>query len=603
MYKQKYLKYKNKYLELKTHQKGGASSCLTIDAHGSELDETIPLKNDQMVVMYYKPYCIRWSYDLPIYRGVFKFVCSDVNNYENLISAFSYNLACQDKTMANAMFQYAVYSGDPKDRHVFKYIYDTDSGSWMENNIANIPNISLSVYDVSESKLSEHDKHIAEIPLESKTKYSFRIGKEFENELKSKNIQNAKNLISSRFEFGMDTTLKNVMESYKFIITDACRSNIELLEEENKKIGVPISIFIIYSIMQLILLNRREYITNDKLDDDFNLMVSEIHTLSKTVEYSHHKQEYTEKFLDIINGFLEKQMEWDEGTPLSSLGTSLKHYQIDSLSIYLLTIISENKNNDKILSVFTKCFQALGCIKYMLDKLETETPYHQLRISMRDQIQKYSNIIKTFLQTDYDTNYIQKYNIYHKTESLLDKYTYSNFDRIRSYNERSKSKILKIHEQMVPYIDQSLEYQHQIFQFLKSYAIREISNIDAAINFTIDLALDEDELWVYQQCIEYLMSQIVLQQQIINVLLTMDLDPTILSKIKEINRINDTLNYSNMDIHNLDLIKLADGTELNMLTIMKKFIDFIDVIKVVLRNMSPEVIKNKFPKTTNVKYL
>lgn len=246
IYKNKYLKYKRKYILEKLKLIGGMwSNCLFVDAHGAEVpDSTIKLHENQMVVMYYKPHCLLHSpseHNWNLLKSTIDSKCN-VSNYITIHNIF-YKLPVEYSE------KYAVYSGDNYDVDFFDKVYD--DGASRDNDISIIPNMFFSFENKEDStkSLSAFSFPISDDAKKIKKMIEYH-DKHYKGEfpLKKGEIFYKDYLTNKEGIY-----LSNYNNLFNFIWINSCRDLDYSLHKNIKHIGIPIIIFILYSIYHLII--------------------------------------------------------------------------------------------------------------------------------------------------------------------------------------------------------------------------------------------------------------------------------------------------------------------------------------------------------------
>ena len=230
-----------------------------------------------MVIMFYKPLCKLVGDCKIFYPVTIATNCYD-DNYSNIISYYyQINGNIQSSTLLKLdnFIQYAVYTGNKMDKEIFKFNYNENEKSFSQNDVSIVPDLKLQVY---ETPTNYGDKAIFDFPLKI-TDYPSKITVQnallsdmFNQNVLGKNIDMKNN---SQYKSGLNTKLSDVIANNNFIHICACRSSVL----GNKAIGIPVYIYLFYSIFISIL----------KIIDinilTLNVFVDRVHELLKKQEF------------------------------------------------------------------------------------------------------------------------------------------------------------------------------------------------------------------------------------------------------------------------------------------------------------------------------
>lgn len=340
-YRKKYLKYKKMYMLEKIKLIGGVwSKCLFINAHGSEVpDSTIKLNENQMVVMYYKPHCSLYATDYQITNFLYSIIGSKCNtlNYVTINEIF-HRLPIEYSDV------FAVYSGNKYDVDFFDKVFD--DGASRSNNISIIPNMSFSFENYQKNSYSF-------------SAFSFPVSDDFEikNKMFEYHYENYKNEFPFKKgeifykDYLTDRKgiyLNNYINLFNFIWIISCRSLDYSLHKNAKHIGIPVIIFILYSIYHLVI-NYLELDKNNIKDIELEFRERCRKEIFESIEYSHDKILFIQSFAGIlydilvkiisINSTLKVKFPYDNKDNLDALNYvigQLKDISEDDHIIYLI---------------------------------------------------------------------------------------------------------------------------------------------------------------------------------------------------------------------------------------------------------------------------
>lgn len=348
MYSRKYLKYKKKYMLEKLKLIGGVwSKCLFVNAHGSEVfGKNIKLKENQMVIMYYKPHCSMYYYDFEtrnLIDSVIQTKCEE-SNYITLHRVF-------DKMKIEFSETYAVYSGNRNDVNFFNKFFD--DGLIKDNNISIIPNLSFNFenYHKDPISFSAYSFPVSEDPdiVEKFRKYH-EYGKKPKVEFPLKNDEiffrdyqeDEHGLINSSIE------LIDYIDLFNFVWISSCRSLKTSYHKSEKHIGIPLLIFILYS-GYFIVMDLLEIDEEDK-DNFINRYYNENRKVFENLEYSHDRKKFLDYYLDLMYDMFFGLVKYKGISRFYEIYSKYKfRYTFDNLDYYFT---KNNKNKDLLILVF-----------------------------------------------------------------------------------------------------------------------------------------------------------------------------------------------------------------------------------------------------------
>lgn len=392
-YRRKYLKYKKKYLFYKLF--GGNDKCIYISAHGSEIKDSINLNDNQMTIMYYKPGCTLY---IDTFTGNKMLnIVSNINcnqsNYRKLVIIFDENIypTSATGTFSNIIY-FSVFSGNKQDVEFFKYLL-YDSNLRINNDISIVPNIEFYFYDEYNEPL-----YMVSFPIEyvvsSKPKAIVDIDvKRIINESRTKkDIDRAKLYISDKTIFvtsdeeaskyisekdlsivSNTLTLKDILKFGSFIWIYSCREAGYQMSDSDLKIGVPLIIFMLYSIYNIVM----EIVGKvDNYDNIRNKFMTETHDLFKKIEYSHDHINFTMKYIQILKITLIEILEnSDFKIEINDFIVGM-HSDIETQKRSLYDILSKfnDNNKDKINDddkiIISHCMRYVDSLSHVLEKQE-----------------------------------------------------------------------------------------------------------------------------------------------------------------------------------------------------------------------------------------
>lgn len=457
-YYKKYLKYKKKYVNEKFKMIGGAmSECLFVDAHGKELpNETINLKEIQMVMIFYKPFCSTYSVvkgNIMRQRSTSGTGCSK-SHYITLQEIFN----SIDPDLKIILYEdMAIYSGNKYDVDFFNLIRDDEN--IRKNDISIVPNIIFKFEDgrhkaysfpVSESsdmvdrfneyheKLAEkYDFLIPEVPKEHKHEEEHEHGILLPVE---RELSLPKDIYYVNSEDNKTIDLKQCLDKFNFVLAHSCRDldpKYYLDNSTTKKIGVPFIIFLLYSYYRIIVdilgINREE------IDEYDRFFYNKVKYVFENYEYSKNREEYTTKFYHILIETIKNITKVAEA-PHS-------YHTINKLSYVVSSIREKNETdeNARIIDILQDNAKYLDTyiekIKKFKTKYEEKIKEYGKRVEsilLDDCILKHMYILAFFIEENIDNSNILN-NITHyfhdvTKEELLDNFILLNYNKIKNYD-------------------------------------------------------------------------------------------------------------------------------------------------------------------------
>lgn len=438
-YKKKYKKYKYKYLNEKIKLIGGyVSHCLLVDAHGSEIPgDIINLKDDQLVILYYKPFCIhRMSFDIikVINKLVTKLECS--TNYMILQYIFSKILYNMDYLYI--LDDYAIYSGNKLDINFFDTILD--DGHVKTNDISIIPDIEFEF---------EEDKNIINRAYSFPVSESSYINDKF-NEYHFRKIKEIDDKTKRKIDIFYKSTgdklkLSECLDKYgfKFVWTLSCRYlpfEYHAKHPEYKRIGIPFIIFFLYTYYRIIIdILEIKYEEIFEIDRKFYTRVNKI--FSKN-EYSENKVDFINKFMDVLIEALLGILEF-KSIDIFFLESRPSRFRPNRLSTIVQSVnrwYSEQNNvHSSILMILDGNSQMLG--KFL--SLIKSKKHFDLDSIFLKHMSILAHILHMNIDTEYLLNEILKITKYENLElsDILDRFELLNYDVIVSYDIDDLKKI------------------------------------------------------------------------------------------------------------------------------------------------------------------
>jgi hypothetical protein len=468
----KYIKYKSKYLIEKTKLIGGAiTKCLLVNAHGEEIpDTTINLNEKQMVVIYYKPFCLIYSNllkKLSMVNSANKSKCHN-SHYITLHEIFYYINETFDYTNKkfldiNVIEDFAVYSGNIKDIEFFDVILD--DGVIKKNDISKVPDIRFSFEQKEIREYIAFSFPVSEDPVVINEFLAYHAVKEPEKQ----GHQFPKDIdIFYKWRSNDSIKLSECLNKYMFdfIWARSCRYidiKYHVKESSIKRIGVPLIVFLLYSfyviIIDILKLKQDSVMLDSVMLDIDRKFNNNVRNIFRNHEYSHNKIEFIESFvislIDILEDIIEKIIGLHDTRDLEK---NLDH-SITKIKRWITNNFPDDTNSIKIIDMLEK--NSKNIESYIINIIKSE---HYS--SLNDNTLKHMYILSYFIHYDIDVNNILKNILYLLKTDKKDNIFYIDlldYNRIKEYklidlrkiklSEYDKKNIKIIQENTTEYIE------------------------------------------------------------------------------------------------------------------------------------------------------